>query len=174
MPDRSFVQNDTSGSDKLMHSATQNLKLSTSVGKISGLVKPVAVARKNLVGTQNQGISMAFCHLTRLSFCKRKRAVGSTLPIGLEDSLDRLFVHCCRLDVKPKPGSGKQVPTDRARRSENQGLTHQWPWRRANSFIIAVAVFFIERCVTSIIGQCLSTKMRRASRTLLRTASMSV
>jgi hypothetical protein len=76
-----------------MGSAAQNLKLSTGISKIDGPVKPTAVTHKNLVGAEDEGTSMAFCHLPRLSLRKRKRTVGSSLPIGLEDALDRLFIH---------------------------------------------------------------------------------
>jgi hypothetical protein len=93
MPYRSLVQNDTGAGDELVGSAAENLKLNTGVSKIDRLVKPTAVTHENLISAKDEGASMAFCHLTRISLCKRKRAVGSSLPIGLEDSLDRLFVY---------------------------------------------------------------------------------
>src|SRR5215467_4503502 len=73
MPDRSVVQNDTSGSDKLVGPAAQSLKLSTGVSKIGGFVKPTVVTHENLVGGADEGAWMAFCHLARLCFSKRKR-----------------------------------------------------------------------------------------------------
>jgi len=76
-----------------MGSAAQELKLSTGISKIGGLAKPPAAAQKNLVGADNEGMSMASRHLARLSLCKGERTVGSRLPIGLEDALCRAFVH---------------------------------------------------------------------------------
>ena len=125
MPYRSLVKNDTSGGDEFVGSATQNLKLSAGANKIDRLVKPIAVTHKNLVGTKDEIASMAFCYLTRLSLRKRKRTVGGSLPTGLEDALDRLFIHLCRLDMNLKAGGGEQVLPGPARRSKNQRLIHR-------------------------------------------------
>src|SRR5215467_15922958 len=125
MPDRSVVQNDTSGSDKLVGPAAQNLKLSTGVSKIGGFVKPTVVTHKNLVGAADEDAWMAFCYLARLCFRKRKRTVGSRPPIALEDALDRFFVHSCWLHINMKAGGREQVLPGRARRSQNQRLIHR-------------------------------------------------
>jgi hypothetical protein len=109
MPDRSVVQNDTSGSDKLVGPAAQNLKLSTGVSKIGGFVKPTVVTHENLVGAADEDASMAFCHLARLCFSKGKRTVGSGPPIALEDALDRFFVHSWWLHINLKASRGEQV-----------------------------------------------------------------
>ena len=73
------------------------------------------------------------------------------------------------LGLPGEPESGRK-PVELLRCSPHSAR----PWRRANSLRIAAAVSSIERRVTSMTGQCRSAKIRRASRTSARTASISV
>ena len=104
--------------------SAQRLKLSTGISDIGRLAQPNFVAHQNLVGTDDERMSMVICDLPSLSLCQSKRIVGSSLPIDLEDPFDRFFVHQRRFDPHLEAGGGEQFFPNRARRGENQRLIH--------------------------------------------------
>ena len=124
MPYPSCLANDADGGDEFMGSSAQRLKLSTGFSEIGRLAQPNFVAHQNLVGTDNECMSVVFRDLPRLSLRKSKRTVGSSLPIDLEDPFDRFFVHQRRFDPHIEAGGREQFVPNWARRSENQRLIH--------------------------------------------------
>jgi hypothetical protein len=125
MPYPNHLANDADGGDELMGSSAQRLKLSAGISEIGRLVQPNFIAHQNLVGANNERMSMVFRYLPSLSLRKGKRTVGSSLPIGSEDPFDRFFVHQRRLDPHLEAGSSEQLLPNRARRGENQGFIHR-------------------------------------------------
>ena len=99
-------------------------KLSTGFSEIGRLAQPNFVAHQDLVGTDNECMSVVFRDLPRLGLRKSKRTVGSTLPIDLEDPFDRFFVHQRRFDPHLEAGGSEQFVPNRTRRGENQRLIH--------------------------------------------------
>ena len=124
MPYPSSIANDTSSGAKLVRSAAQALKLSPGIIEIDRLIQPNFAAHQDLVGTDNERVSMLSRYLQRLGFGEGKRTVCNSPPIGLKDPLGRFFIHLCGFDLNFEAGIRKQLLPGRARRGENQLLTH--------------------------------------------------
>jgi hypothetical protein len=107
MPHPSCLANNADRGYEHVGSAAQRLKLSTGIGEIARLVQPNFTAHQNLVGADNQRVSMVSRYLPSLSFRKRKRTVGCGSLFDLEDPFERFFVHQCRFDLHREAGGSE-------------------------------------------------------------------
>jgi hypothetical protein len=107
MPYPSHFANDADRGNELMGSSAQRLKLSAGISEIGRLVQPNFIVDQNLIGTDNERMSMVFRYLPSLSLREGKRTVGSNSPIGSEDPFDRFFVHQRRFDPRLEAGGSE-------------------------------------------------------------------
>ena len=124
MPYPSSIANDTSSGAKLVRSAAQALKLSPGIIEIDRLIQPNFAAHQDLVGTDNERVSMLSRYLQRLGFGEGKRTLGSSATIGTEDPPDPLFVHHPSFGLNIQAGRSEHPPPGGARRSEDHRLSH--------------------------------------------------